>query len=143
MDLKEYRKECRKSALRIEKQLIAGLLPHQPPVEDYEDQDTLEMKKRGTVVYVMSITNPHKNTTAGTISMVSVTRAGQLLFDVTHELASPSQIAAYHAEQKKRLEDQKADIVKYQKLRGQGADPELIDALKNVVQAAVDQKKRN
>lgn len=135
--------------LRIEKQLIGGLLPHQTvefPIEDYEDPDTFEMKKRGTYVYVISKDNPHRNTTAGLISMVPVKHAGRLLFDVTHDLATADQIAAYHTEQKGRLEAQKADIVKTMKQQGKGADPDLISALERVAMAAVQaagKEKRN
>ena len=142
MDVQTYFKECKKAYLRIEKQIIADELPHQPTWENYEDEETLEQKRRATVVYVISKHNPHMGTTAGQISIVPVKQAGELVYKDTHALASAAQIVAYHAEQKRRLKEQDDFLVKQQKFQGKGADPALIAALQEVVRGASDSKKK-
>jgi hypothetical protein len=138
MDCTEYFRACRKETLRIEKAIIADELPHQPRWETYEDEDTLEMRRRSTHVFVISVRNPQKNVTAGQISMVPVPMAGKMIYENTHELATAEQIKAYHVEQARRLTALEDEIQKQQKNAGKGADPALIRALQEVVRGAAE-----
>lgn len=55
---------------------------------------------------VMSVYNREKNSTAGTLTQVSVERAAQVITDGTHRLASDAEIATYT----KAQEEQRAVI---------------------------------
>jgi hypothetical protein len=137
MDIKAYFKGCRKKEAEITKQLLAGELSHQPPPEEYEDEETLETKKRPTFFYVMSLDNPHMNITPGQVSKVTARAAAKGIFDQTHRLCTAEEVKEFNAEMKRRQVELADEIHRKQKALGGGTDPDLIKALTALATKAV------
>ncbi len=109
MDIKEYFEEIARENKRLVRDLLAGKHPGQPEPELVAD-DYGESEKRPTAVYLTSVRNRDRNTTAGHVCLVLVWDAkgnpglaATRIVEGTHRVSTAEEIDAYL----KRQQDQK------------------------------------
>lgn len=110
MDIKEYYQEIERENKRLVRDLLAGKHPGQPEPELVTD-DYGESEKRPTAVYLTSVRNRDRNTTAGHVCLLLIWDAkgnpglaATRIVEGTHRVSTPEEIDAYL----KRQQQQKA-----------------------------------
>ena len=102
MDIKEYYAEKLKHTKRLLTQLKDGKLPGQPkltPVLDEFEEVDEEATKAGATLYITSVRNRDRNSTAGQVSLVFLANATRCITDGTHAVSTQEEITKFKAKQ--------------------------------------------
>jgi hypothetical protein len=102
MDIKQYYDDIRREKTRLSRELLAGKHAAQPEPELVADEYG-DSEKQPTSVYMTSVRNRERNTSAGHVCLATLEMAATRIVEGTHRVASAEEIEAYL----KRQQEQK------------------------------------